>query len=104
MSSTSGAVLGKRPGSGSRLCWPTAISGRRALKTSLAANRRLNAAHLLKESFEQLWDYGREGWALCWRPYNRAFVPKCAFGHDSSSSSALASVRSSVSKPSVNQA
>jgi transposase len=29
----------------------------------LAANRRLNTAYLLKESFGQLWDYEREGWA-----------------------------------------
>ena len=26
-------------------------------------NRRLNTAYLLKESFGQLWDYQREGWA-----------------------------------------
>ena len=37
--------------------------GRRALKTLLAANKRLNTAYLLKESFGQLWDYQREGWA-----------------------------------------
>ena len=37
--------------------------GRRALKTLLAANKRLNTAYLLKESFGQLWDYEREGWA-----------------------------------------
>ena len=29
----------------------------------LAANKRLNTAYLLKESFGQLWDYRREGWA-----------------------------------------
>jgi transposase len=29
----------------------------------LAANKRLNIAYLLKESFAQLWDYEREGWA-----------------------------------------
>jgi len=39
------------------------LSGRRALRTLLAANQRLNTAYLLKESFGQLWDYGREGWA-----------------------------------------
>ena len=39
------------------------LSGRRALQTLLAANKRLNTAYLLKESFGQLWDYGREGWA-----------------------------------------
>ena len=37
--------------------------GRRALKTLLQANKRLNTAYLLKESFGQLWDYHREGWA-----------------------------------------
>jgi transposase len=37
--------------------------GRQSLKTLLAANRRLNTAYLLKESFGQLWDYEREGWA-----------------------------------------
>jgi transposase len=37
--------------------------GRKALKTLLAANKRLNTAYLLKESFGQLWDYQREGWA-----------------------------------------
>jgi transposase len=39
------------------------LDGRRSLKTLLAANKRLNTAYLLKESFGQLWDYGREGWA-----------------------------------------
>jgi len=37
--------------------------GRKALKTLLAANKRLNAAYLLKESFGQWWSYKREGWA-----------------------------------------
>ena len=37
--------------------------GRRSLKTLLAANKRLNTAYLLKESFGQLWDYEREAWA-----------------------------------------
>jgi transposase len=37
--------------------------GRQALKLLLAANRRLNTAYVLKESFGQLWDYQREGWA-----------------------------------------
>jgi transposase len=37
--------------------------GRRGLKLLLAANKRLNTAYLLKESFGQLWDYQREGWA-----------------------------------------
>ena len=39
------------------------LDGRKALKTLLAANRRLNTAYLLKESFGQLWSYEREGWA-----------------------------------------
>lgn len=39
------------------------LEGRRALKTLLAANKRLNKAYLLKESFGQLWGYRREGWA-----------------------------------------
>lgn len=37
--------------------------GRRNLKTLLAANKRLNTAYLLKESFGQLWDYQSEAWA-----------------------------------------
>jgi transposase len=39
------------------------LPGRRALKTLLAANKRLQTAYLLKESFDQLWGYSREGWA-----------------------------------------
>jgi transposase len=39
------------------------FDGRRALRTLLAANKRLNTAYLLKESFGQLWSYEREGWA-----------------------------------------
>ncbi len=39
------------------------LDGRRALKTLLSANKRLNTAYLLKESFGQLWGYEREGWA-----------------------------------------
>jgi transposase len=38
------------------------MEGRRALKTLLAANKRLHRAYLLKESFGQLWSYQREGW------------------------------------------
>jgi transposase len=37
--------------------------GRFALRTLLKANKRLNAAYLLKESFGQLWEYKKEGWA-----------------------------------------
>ena len=36
---------------------------RRALKTLLAANKRLNTAYVLKEQFGQLWEYLREPWA-----------------------------------------
>jgi transposase len=39
------------------------IEGKRSLKLLLAANKRLNTAYLLKESFGQLWSYNREGWA-----------------------------------------
>ena len=37
--------------------------GRRSLKLLFHANKRLNTAYLLKESFEQLWSYERPGWA-----------------------------------------
>jgi transposase len=36
--------------------------GRSSLKKLLAANKRLNAAYLLKESFDRLWTYQRESW------------------------------------------
>ena len=36
---------------------------RRNLKLLLAANKRMNTAYLLKESFGQLWDYQSEAWA-----------------------------------------
>jgi transposase len=39
------------------------LDGRRALKTLLAANKRLHTAYLLKESFGQLWSYERAAWA-----------------------------------------
>ncbi|EQD62177.1 transposase IS204/IS1001/IS1096/IS1165 family protein, partial [mine drainage metagenome] len=39
------------------------LDGKTALKQLLAANKRLNTAYLLKESFGQLWDYRREAWA-----------------------------------------
>src|SRR5256885_15343812 len=39
------------------------LEGKTALKTLLAANKRLNTAYVLKESFGQLWTYEREGWA-----------------------------------------
>jgi transposase len=41
------------------------LEGRKALKALLAANKRLNTAYVLKESFGQLWSYQREGWARC---------------------------------------
>jgi transposase len=60
------------------------LEGRRSLQRLLAANKRLNAAYVLKESFGQPWDYRRESWArrffdnwrasLKWRrlkPYER---------------------------------
>ncbi len=39
------------------------LDGERSLTLLLAANKRLNTAYVLKESFGQLWDYRREGWA-----------------------------------------
>ena len=39
------------------------LDGRTALKKLLTANKRLNTAYLLKESFGQLWEYQKEGWA-----------------------------------------
>jgi transposase len=39
------------------------LDGKRSLALLLAANKRLNAAYLLKENFGQLWSYRREGWA-----------------------------------------
>ena len=39
------------------------LEGKRSLKLLLAANKRLNTAYLLKESFGQLWDYQSEAWA-----------------------------------------
>lgn len=40
------------------------LSGRQSLKKLLSLNKRLNKAYLLKESFGQLWEYKRAGWAL----------------------------------------
>ena len=39
------------------------LDGKKALKTLLSANKRLNTAYVLKESFGQLWSYRREGFA-----------------------------------------
>ncbi len=47
------------------LSHPQNLTGtaKKNLKLLLAANKRLNTAYLLKESFGQLWDYTREPWA-----------------------------------------
>ena len=37
--------------------------GRKSLNLLLKANKKLNSAYLLKESFGQLWEYNSEGWA-----------------------------------------
>jgi hypothetical protein len=37
--------------------------GKKSLRLLLAANHRLNAAYVSKESFSQLWDYESEAWA-----------------------------------------
>jgi Transposase and inactivated derivatives len=39
------------------------LDGRKSLKKLLKANKRLNTAYVLKETFGQLWSYLREGWA-----------------------------------------
>jgi transposase len=39
------------------------LDGRKALRLLFKANKRLNKAYLLKESFDQLWDYQTPGWA-----------------------------------------
>jgi transposase len=39
------------------------LDGRRSLAKLLQANKRLNSAYVLKESFGQLWDYKSEAWA-----------------------------------------
>lgn len=39
------------------------LQGRQSLKLLLAANKRLNTAYVLKETFGQLWNYRREAWA-----------------------------------------
>src|SRR5271167_3901630 len=39
------------------------LEGKRSLELLLAANKRLNTAYVLKESFGQLWTYQRESWA-----------------------------------------
>lgn len=39
------------------------LDGKASLKTLLEANKRLNTAYVLKESFGQLWSYQTEGWA-----------------------------------------
>jgi transposase len=39
------------------------LSGKKSLKTLLDANKRLNVAYVLKESFGQLWEYHSETWA-----------------------------------------
>jgi transposase len=39
------------------------VEGKDALKIMFKANKRLNKAYLLKESFSQLWEYKSEGWA-----------------------------------------
>ena len=39
------------------------LEGKQSLKTLLTANKQLNTAYILKESFGQLWDYQSEPWA-----------------------------------------
>ena len=37
--------------------------GRKSLQLLLKANKRVNTAYILRESFDQLWDYKSEAWA-----------------------------------------
>ncbi len=37
--------------------------GKQSLKLLLKANKRLNTAYILRESFDQLWTYKSEAWA-----------------------------------------
>lgn len=39
------------------------LNGRQSLRKLLKANKRLNIAYLLKETFGQLWSYETKGWA-----------------------------------------
>lgn len=39
------------------------LEGKASLRLLMKANKRLQTAYLLKESFGQLWDYQTEGWA-----------------------------------------
>ena len=39
------------------------LDGKTSLRTLLRANKRLQTAYLLKESFGQLWSYQTDGWA-----------------------------------------
>jgi transposase len=39
------------------------LKGKQALALLLKANKRLNTAYILKESYDQLWDYRSEPWA-----------------------------------------
>ncbi|OOP54884.1 MAG: hypothetical protein AYP45_17890 [Candidatus Brocadia carolinensis] len=39
------------------------LDGRKALKKLFEANKRINIAYILRESFGQLWNYQSEGWA-----------------------------------------
>src|SRR5258708_27957339 len=68
------------------------LEGRQSLKALLAANKRLNTAYLLKESFGQLWDYEREGLGAallrqlaCEPEVAAARTPPQALTHDRSS-------------------
>jgi hypothetical protein len=67
IASTAGSRASRAPSSRDRNipAHPQNLTGsaRKNLKLLLAANRRLNTAYLLKESFGQMWDYNREGWA-----------------------------------------
>ena len=68
------------------------LKGKQALKLLFRANRRLNKAYLLKESFGQLWDYNRPGWA-------RRFFEQLEGRLEVATAGALPEVRRGWSRP-----
>lgn len=57
------AATGRSSRANATPCCLLSLEGKQALRKLFKANKRLNVAYLLKESFGQLWDYETEGWA-----------------------------------------
>ncbi len=80
------------------------LEGRQSLKLLLAANRRLNTAYILKESFGQLWDY--RSWRMCpckslvFPPWPRGGAPCSSTGPSSRVRATWTSRRSSSARQS----